>query len=185
MSKLIKITLSVALCILLLPIVASAHAGRTDSSGGHRDKSTGEYHYHHGYPAHNHYDMDGDGIRDCPYDFADKTNHNNSSNNSSNSSNKTNNSTSISENKTEKAKNKITFGKVVEVVLLSILLSLMTLHLLYIVLGVISIIIVWFAEKCFKVSIEESIQKRIFHILLIIGLVIIVPIEILFLLGII
>lgn len=51
----------------------SAHPGGTDGSGGHTDRSTGEYHYHHGYPAHDHYDMDGDGNVDCPYDFHDKT----------------------------------------------------------------------------------------------------------------
>ena len=48
-----------------LPV--SAHPGRTDSQGGHYDRSTGEYHFHHGYPAHQHVD----GI--CPYDFDDKT----------------------------------------------------------------------------------------------------------------
>ncbi len=31
---------------------AYAHAGRTDAYGGHYDNETGEYHYHHGYPAH-------------------------------------------------------------------------------------------------------------------------------------
>lgn len=51
----------------------SAHQGRTDTNGGHTDNSTGEYHYHHGYPAHDHYDMDGDGDEDCPYDFKDQT----------------------------------------------------------------------------------------------------------------
>ena len=50
-----------------------AHSGKTDSDGGHYDKETGEYHYHHGYPAHQHYDMNGDGKADCPYDFKDKT----------------------------------------------------------------------------------------------------------------
>ena len=40
---------------------ALAHPGRTDANGGHTDRSTGEYHYHHGYPAHQHYDIDGDG----------------------------------------------------------------------------------------------------------------------------
>lgn len=44
-----------------------AHPGRTDADGGHYDRSTGEYHYHHGYPAHQH----PDGI--CPYDFDDRT----------------------------------------------------------------------------------------------------------------
>ena len=61
-------------CVLVLP--ASAHPGRTDSSGGHYDHSTGEYHYHHGYGAHDHYDMDDDGDIDCPYDFEDKTGEN-------------------------------------------------------------------------------------------------------------
>ena len=47
--------------------------------------STGKYHYHHGYSAHDHYDMDGDGIKDCPYDFKDTTNRSNfSGNNNSN-----------------------------------------------------------------------------------------------------
>lgn len=54
------------------------HSGKTDSHGGHYNHSTGEYHYHHGYSAHDHYDMDGDGIVDCPYSFKDNTNKSNS-----------------------------------------------------------------------------------------------------------
>lgn len=50
-------------------ITVSAHPGRTDSKGGHTDRVTGEYHYHHGQPAHQHYDVDGDGMIDCPYMF--------------------------------------------------------------------------------------------------------------------
>jgi hypothetical protein len=68
--------LSVLLILLVLPIRAYAHPGRTDSNGGHTDSDTGDYHYHHGYPAHDHYDMDGDGIIDCPYDFDDQTGEN-------------------------------------------------------------------------------------------------------------
>lgn len=69
----------VSCAILLLLIVslsmsAVAHPGRTDANGGHTDRSTGEYHYHHGYPAHQHTDIDGDGIPDCPYDNKQKTN---------------------------------------------------------------------------------------------------------------
>lgn len=48
---------------------AHAHSGRTDSNGGHTDHATGDYHYHHGYSAHDHYDIDGDGIVDCPMTF--------------------------------------------------------------------------------------------------------------------
>ena len=62
-----------------------AHQGGTDENGGHTDHSTGEYHYHHGYPAHDHYDIDGDGKIDCPYDFDDKTGHNSGAQSSENS----------------------------------------------------------------------------------------------------
>ena len=47
--------------------VAFAHSGKTDSAGGHHVGGTSEYHYHHGYPAHQH--TNGE----CPYDFDDKT----------------------------------------------------------------------------------------------------------------
>ena len=59
-----------ALCVLLLlftVFTAHAHPGRTDGKGGHTDRSTGEYHYHHGYSAHQHENGE------CPYDFDDKT----------------------------------------------------------------------------------------------------------------
>lgn len=57
---------------LLVCFTVCAHPGGTDSDGGHYDRSTGEYHYHHGYPAHYH----PDGV--CPYedssdeDFSDE-----------------------------------------------------------------------------------------------------------------
>ncbi len=92
MKRFIKIICIVVLCILLFAIVVSAHSGRTDSSGGHYDSSTGSYHYHHGYSAHQHYDMDGDGIKDCPYNYDDKTNYNSSEA----VNNKTNNKASLS-----------------------------------------------------------------------------------------
>lgn len=74
----VKRIISALSFILLLSSVSftvSAHAGRTDASGGHVDSSTGEYHYHHGYPAHAHFDIDGDGVIDCPYRFEDATAH--------------------------------------------------------------------------------------------------------------
>lgn len=61
-----KITLLIS-ALLILCVTVSAHSGKTDANGGHYDRSTGEYHYHHGYPAHQH----TDGV--CPYDFADIT----------------------------------------------------------------------------------------------------------------
>ncbi len=61
----------IMLCCFTVPVLA--HSGKTDEDGGHYDNEVGEYHYHHGYPAHDHYDMDGDGYVDCPYDFDDRT----------------------------------------------------------------------------------------------------------------
>lgn len=49
------------------PVLVCAHPGGTDSNGGHYDRSTGEYHYHHGYSAHQH----EDGY--CPYNYHDNT----------------------------------------------------------------------------------------------------------------
>ena len=59
--------------IAVLSSFTVLHSGRTDSYGGHHDNSTGEYHYHHGYSAHYHYDINGDGIADCPYVIKDNT----------------------------------------------------------------------------------------------------------------
>lgn len=81
----LKLLIAIILC-LCLSVVASAHPGRTDSNGGHTDHSTGEYHYHHGYSAHQHYDKDGDGVLECPYSFDDKTNSSGSQNEPSKSS---------------------------------------------------------------------------------------------------
>ncbi len=55
------------LTVFLLSTVVFAHPGQTDADGGHYDRSTGEYHYHHGYPAHQH--TGGQ----CPYEFDDRT----------------------------------------------------------------------------------------------------------------
>lgn len=69
-----RIFLIVACLLLAICItsVAFAHSGRTDGSGGHWNHSTGEYHYHHGKPEHDHIN----GI--CPYDYEDTTSHHSS-----------------------------------------------------------------------------------------------------------
>lgn len=54
--------------LLMIPSIAFAHSGGTDANGGHYDRSTGEYHYHHGYEAHQH----PDGI--CPYEDTELNN---------------------------------------------------------------------------------------------------------------
>lgn len=55
----------IPICLVLVAfssvVIAFAHPGGTDGNGGHYDRSTGEYHYHHGYPAHQHEDGE------CPY----------------------------------------------------------------------------------------------------------------------
>ena len=70
--KKVCITLACLLLVALMAFTGSAHSGGTDAYGGHYDKSTGEYHYHHGYPAHKH--IGGE----CPYDFDDDTGKNSS-----------------------------------------------------------------------------------------------------------
>ena len=65
MRKAMRYSISILafICLVLsISFVSSAHSGRTDSAGGHYDRSTGEYHYHHGYPAHQH----PNGV--CPYE---------------------------------------------------------------------------------------------------------------------
>lgn len=75
MKKIAVLIASIFCLISLLVTKAFAHPGGTDSRGGHTNHSTGEYHYHHGYSAHDHRDMDGDGTLDCPYEFNDKEDH--------------------------------------------------------------------------------------------------------------
>lgn len=54
--------LVLVLCVLMMAASSAlAHSGGTDSSGGHWNHKTGEYHYHHGYGAHQH----PNGV--CPY----------------------------------------------------------------------------------------------------------------------
>lgn len=61
-KKCIAVIACALLCCVLLPLTAFAHPGRTDSQGGHHDYQKGSYHYHHGYPAHDH----PGGV--CPYE---------------------------------------------------------------------------------------------------------------------
>ena len=83
MKKSFLIVLSLVL-LIYMALIVNAHSGKTDGSGGHTDHSSGEYHYHHGYSAHDHYDMDGDGTLDCPYNFYDNTGINSGNNSTSN-----------------------------------------------------------------------------------------------------
>ena len=85
-----RMLLALGLCIFFsLSLPVFAHSGGTDSDGGHHDGS--DYHYHHGYPAHDHWDMDNDGDLDCPYLFDDNTGGKNDNN--VNVSNRPSNST--------------------------------------------------------------------------------------------
>ena len=74
-----RILLILAL-LLALCTTAIAHPGRTDDRGGHFDHDTGQYHYHHGYEAHQH--TGGT----CPFDFDDRTGENSGSSSSGGSS---------------------------------------------------------------------------------------------------
>lgn len=70
MKKLICLAF-VAFVVFLSLVTAFAHGGRTDGSGGHYDRSSGEYHYHHGHSAHQH----PNGV--CPYEEDEKTTNSN------------------------------------------------------------------------------------------------------------
>lgn len=52
-TSLIALLIIALLLASALPVYA--HSGGTDSNGGHYDRKTGEYHYHHGTSAHQHY----------------------------------------------------------------------------------------------------------------------------------
>lgn len=70
MKHRVAVRLAAGVCaFMVLACPAFAHSGRTDSKGGHYDRSTGEYHYHHGYKAHQH----ENGV--CPYDYNDAAEH--------------------------------------------------------------------------------------------------------------
>ena len=80
MKKILTIVITVMVIMALcVPVLSYAHSGGTDSKGGHTDHSTGEYHYHHGYPAHQH-----TGGR-CPYDYDNNTKYNSSGSSKTNS----------------------------------------------------------------------------------------------------
>ena len=101
--KIVKTTalcLFVFLTVIVLALPVQAHSGRTDSSGGHYDSNTGKYHYHHGYPAHQH----TGGV--CPYESKDNTSHfsGSSSGNSSKKSEETSPQQSSVESTTAVAK---------------------------------------------------------------------------------
>ncbi len=72
LKKLI-LTITILCTAIIIPLQCSAHSGRTDSNGGHKDNQNksglGPYHYHcGGHPAHLH----KNGV--CPYSGNTKTN---------------------------------------------------------------------------------------------------------------
>lgn len=158
MNKKLKIISYVVLCaaMCLFIIVASAHSGKTDSYGGHYDNSSGEYHYHHGYSAHQHEDIDGDGIVDCPFDFDDKTNHNDSYNNDTVSDNTQNMVQS----------NKLSFGDIILIVFkiigISSLILVLGCSVLYLIFHLfLNRFIILFCNKILKKDISESTCNKI------------------------
>lgn len=64
------------ICLLIFTLILTlnvfAHPGRTDSNGGHYDRSTGEYHYHDG----EHAGKKQSDKKDSEYNYSGKTNNN-------------------------------------------------------------------------------------------------------------
>lgn len=173
MKKFFKVFFIVC-ALLSLTLSVEAHSGKTDGAGGHYNRSTGEYHYHHGYSAHQHYDIDGDGKKDCPYDFNDKTNHNITNNNSNNSSNN-NISNNTSNNKTKS--NELTFSEILLIILKIIGTTLLVLLVGYLgwicVYAILDSLLSWFCKKILKVDANESVISKItIVIILVIGVII-------------
>ena len=136
--------------------VTLLHSGRTDAQGGHYDRSTGEYHYHHGYPAHDHYDMDGDGNVDCPYKFDDNTIHKNpnSSGNKESAADKTDSN--------KKAKSKITFNDILEIVFASFVFYIVALFVCeLVVIPLIDTLLKKLAKSESMLSDSERFQKAL------------------------
>lgn len=155
MKKLLVVACFI-LCALLFGIVVAAHPGKTDSYGGHYDHSVGGYHYHHGYSAHQHDDIDGDGIVDCPFDFDDKTNHNNSYNNDTVSDNIQNTVQS----------DEMTFGDIIFIVFkiigISSLILLLGCSIFYLIFHLfLNQLIILFCKKILKKDISESTCNKI------------------------
>lgn len=94
-----KLSFIVVLFFLIISCSTTlyAHPGGTDSNGGHYNRSTGEYHYHHGYSAHQH----PGGV--CPYDAG--SNDSDDSKSNSISSNVSKQENSISKNSSSNSSN--------------------------------------------------------------------------------
>lgn len=70
--KFFKTFLILFILILQFIVTVNAHPGRTDSNGGHYDRSTGEYHYHNG----EHAGKKQSDKKDSEYNYSGKTNNN-------------------------------------------------------------------------------------------------------------
>lgn len=154
--------LLIVLLVCLLPVCTFAHSGRTDSNGGHYDRSTGEYHYHHGHPAHQH----ENGV--CPYEFDDKTGHSSGSSSAGSSTDRSSLEAEQPESEYQEKQNEPTLQRFV-IVLLS------SLFLIVVIWGILSIFksfSEFFAplEKLTDIIYEGFIASKILSILLVVGL---------------
>lgn len=174
-KKRLFIIIIIAACVSFLAIAISAHSGKTDSHGGHYDRSTGEYHYHHGYPAHDHYDIDGDGDIDCPYTYkyyADNSNSSNSGNNTQTESNI---------EKANENKNENKFGEIVCTIFEFTAILLFVAVVGYTIVPLITEIIfapllAWVFREKFKSNIKEEKIRLASYIVVILLIIVVIAI---------
>lgn len=173
MLKIFVSSATVLACLITL------HGGRTDEWGGHYDHSTGEYHYHHGYPAHDHYDIDGDGTVDCPYNFEDNTIHKNPSSsettNHDNTEHETKKPPSSPEND-NKTETKLTFKDVLVMILGAVFVSFMVYYMIMAVC-LIAVILLEplvrkFSKKETRISESDGFQKVLSIVIYIVSLLV-------------
>ena len=134
-----KVFLILAVGVLLINS-AFAHSGRTDSNGGHTNHSTGEYHYHHGQPAHQH----PNGV--CPYDYVDAAEHKSGSSSQSGSASPTQMQPEHSSAASSRKDAGIKFRDIVSIVIIAACLIFLTPFGLFLYIGFITLRD-WFKSK--------------------------------------
>ena len=117
MNKKLAIILLIVFLLIIFTVVPAAHPGRTDENGGHYSYEDGEYHYHHGYPAHQHENGE------CPYDFKNNERTHSGTNSSSDISRDYNSKAKDSSSYNEEKDRKVKKNKTINIIIIAILLA--------------------------------------------------------------
>ena len=119
--------------------------------------------------------IDGDGVVDCPYDFDDKTNHENSNQTDlSNSFNtKPSNIKNESKSKSDNGENKFSILYAITSIPLLFILAGLAFWFLYPINSILFELLKVVLEKILKIYIDEDIIKKIRNVFIGIGVIVI------------